>query len=196
MPAADPTEALAADRDAARQAGDPNAELCWLATVTADGWPQVRTLVLRDVPGGHGVFLHASSQKAAHLTRDPRCQVTCWFPSLQRQWRLQARAEALPRNLLEAHWQRRPRSSQLMDHLYATTFPQGSVLHDPEDLRQAHAALDQEWQAKLEAPSSAMALQLLIVEAECLQIHPGDRLHDRRRFRQGDSGWHSEALVP
>ena len=43
----DPTLALGADRARARELGDDNAELCWLATVDEDGWPQVRTLVLR-----------------------------------------------------------------------------------------------------------------------------------------------------
>jgi len=193
---ADPTGALSADRIQARELGDNNAELCWLATVDADGWPKVRALVLRDVADGHALFINATSAKGSEFGRDSRCQIACWYPSLQRQWRLEARVVALDRAVLAAHWRRRPRSSQVLDHVYVQGFPQSSELADPAALNTAHARLDESLGDHPEPPSEALALRLDVQSAECLQIHPGSRLHERWRFIRSATGWQQQALVP
>lgn len=193
---ADPLAALRQDRSRAREHGDANAELCWLATVTVDRQPRVRTLVLRDVDDGLALFINATSAKGRDLAAQPNCQVATWYPSLQRQWRLEVRAEPLSRALLTRHWQRRPRSSQVMDHLYGGEFPQSSPLTDPDDLRRAHGELDDELGANPEPPAAALALGLTVLRAECLQIHPADRLHDRWAFVRTGDGWTRQALVP
>lgn len=196
MAIADPTLALNADRRRARELGDGNAELCWLATVDADGWPRVRTLVLRDVAGGLALFVNATSVKGRQLSRDPRCQIACWYPSLQRQWRLDAHVVPVDRAILAEHWRRRPRSSQVLDHVYVQGFPQSSALADPKAFQAAHARLDESLGDHPEPPPEALALGLELREAECLQIHPGTRLHERWQFRPGASGWQRQALVP
>lgn len=192
----DPNAGLNADRSRARELGDSNAELCWLATVDAEGWPKVRALVLRDVAGGHALFINGTSAKGREFDAEPRCQIACWYPSLQRQWRLQARVFALDRDLLAAHWRRRPRVSQVMDHVYAHGFPQSSALADSEALSAAHGHLDASLGDDPEPPSEALALGLEVMGAECLQIHPGSRLHDRWRFTRSEAGWRRQALVP
>ena len=54
---------FAADRAAAREAKDPMAAVCVLATVDENGMPQARTLVLRDIPEGLAIYINASSPK-------------------------------------------------------------------------------------------------------------------------------------
>lgn len=193
---ADPTAALSADRIRARELDDSNADLCWLATVDADGWPKVRALVLRDVADGHALFINATSAKGHELDRDPRCQIACWYPSIQRQWRLQARVIALEPTVLAAHWRRRPRISQVLDHVYAQEFSQSSTLADPAALDSAHARLDASLGEHPQPPPEALGLRLEVASAECLQIHPGSRLHDRWRFTRSAAGWQRQALVP
>ncbi|MCC5885809.1 MAG: pyridoxamine 5'-phosphate oxidase family protein [Gammaproteobacteria bacterium] len=196
MAIADPVLALGADRQQARELADSNAELCWLATVDDAGWPQVRALVLRDVAGGFALFINATSAKGRQLQRDPRCQVACWYPSLQRQWRLKAQVRALDRTVLAEHWHRRPRSSQVLDHVYAREFPQSSPLADPKALHAAHGRLDASLGDHPDPPPEALALRLDVHVAECLQIHPGSRLHERWQFTCGEAGWLRQALVP
>lgn len=196
MATAAPTQALDADRRQARELGDSNAELCWLATVGADGWPRVRTLVLRDVTGGHALFINATSAKGRQLEQNARCQIACWYPSLQRQWRLDACVVALDRSIVAEHWQRRPRTSQVLDHVYVQGFPQSSELADPAALHAAHARLDEQLGDHPDPPPEALALKLEVLSAECLQIHPGSRLHDRWQFIPSETGWRRQALVP
>lgn len=192
----DPSSGLRADRARARELGDGNAELCWLATIGADGLPRVRALVLREVEEGFALFMNATSAKGGHLAREPRCQIATWFPTLQRQWRLAVRTEPLSRGLLTSHWRRRPRSSQVMDHLYAAGFPQSTPLADASALRRAHDALDAKLGADPPPPAEALALKLTILGAECLQIHPADRLHDRWEYVLDGAEWTRRALVP
>lgn len=192
----DPKLALCADRQQARELGDSNAELCWLATVDESGWPQVRALVLRDVADDLALFIHATSAKSRHLHRDPHCQIACWYPSLQRQWRLQVKVMPIDRSVLVEHWRRRPRSSQVLDHVYVQGFPQGSPLAQPETLRTAHDRMDAALGAHPEPPVEALGLRLEVESAECLQIHPHTRLHDRWRFTRAAAGWQRQALVP
>jgi pyridoxine/pyridoxamine 5'-phosphate oxidase len=115
---------------------------------------------------------------------------------LQRQWRLEARVVALDRSVLAEHWRRRPRSSQVLDHVYAQDFPQSSALADPAALTAAHARLDDSLGEHPEPPVEALALRLEIRSAECLQIHAGATLHDRWRFVPAATGWQRQALVP
>lgn len=156
----------------------------------------MRTLVLREIEDGFGLFVNASSPKWRGLARDDRCQVTTWYPSLQRQWRLSARARPLARDLLEQHWRRRPRSSQVMDHVYEQGLVQSGVVDDPEAIRRAHAELDARLGTRPPVPAGALALELVIASAECLQIHPADRLHDRWRYMAEGDHWQRVALVP
>ena len=83
-----------------------------------------------------------------------------------------------------------------MDHVYISGLPQSSVLTDPARLLELHERLDRELGATPDAPDTALALLLTIDRAECLQIHPGDRLHDRLELIRTADGWTERRLVP
>jgi pyridoxamine 5'-phosphate oxidase len=200
-PLLDPLQALRDDREAARGAGDANADLGWVATVDADGMPAVRTLVLRELVLAEtgttwALFVNGTSPKWRQLEGQPRCQIAVWLPSVQRQWRLDASVAPLPRAVLEAHWPRRPRVSQVMDHVYAGAHPQSAALTDPAALRAAHARMDDALGAAPSAPQAALALALEIREVECVQIARPPTLHQRRRWQRTDDGWADGHLVP
>ncbi|HSG88547.1 MAG TPA: pyridoxamine 5'-phosphate oxidase family protein [Pseudomonadales bacterium] len=192
----DPLEALRADREAARGAGDANAELGWVATVDDDGMPAVRTLVLREMGATWALFVNGTSPKWRQLEGRPHCQIALWLPSVQRQWRLDAGVEPMARDVLEAHWPRRPRVSQVMDHLYARAHPQSAPLADPAALRAAHARMDDALGAAPAAPPEALALALDIHRIECVQIARPPTLHQRRCWQRTADGWACGHLVP
>ena len=68
-----PLVTFKADRDRAREAGDPMANLCTVANLDGEGVVQQRTLVLRDVGEDLGIFVNATSPKWPHL--QTRCSV-------------------------------------------------------------------------------------------------------------------------
>ena len=200
--AADPVEALHGEREAARAASDANAELCWLATADATGLPSVRTIVLRDVDGAFALFVNATSPKWQDLRDRPRVQVVCWYPTLQRQWRLRATARAFPHEVVSRHWHRRPRITQVLDHLYAGERGQSTPMPVHFDLDGALAGLDEALPDRPEVPVQSLALELVPDEFECMQLRTAPRIHQRQRWSRADPAedgparWTRERLVP
>lgn len=196
--AADPLLALHAEREAARSAADANAEVCWLATVDASGAPSVRTIVLRDVAGTFALFVNATSPKWRQMSREGRIEIACWYPSLQRQWRLQGHVRALPHEMVSRHWHRRPRISQVLDHLYAKSVAQSSELEDGRDLEAELIALDASLPERPDVPVQSMALEIVPLAVECMQIRGAPHLHQRQRWaREAENElWHAIRLVP
>lgn len=194
--ASDPLKALAADRAAAKAAGDANAELGWVATADAEGVPSVRTLVLRQLHDDWMLFINGTSPKWQDLQPRPRCEIAVWLPSLQRQWRLRARVRTLPRALLEEHWPRRPRISQVVDHAYSEGFPQSAALADPAALDAALIRLDSALGETPEPPDAALALGLRFETIECLQIARPPTPHQRQLWAWSDDAWSLSRIVP
>ena len=64
----DPIEEIVSERKKARERGDLNANVCFLATVSEDGGGTVRALSLRDVDQrGFGILINGLSVKWAEL---------------------------------------------------------------------------------------------------------------------------------
>lgn len=196
--AADPLLALRGEREAARAAADANAEICWLATVDDSGAPAVRTIVLRDVAGAFALFVNATSPKWREMSREARIEVACWYPSSQRQWRLQGPVRALPHETVSRHWHRRPRVSQVLDHLYARSIAQSSPLEAGRDLEAELAALDASLPERPDVPVQSLALEIVPLAVECMQIRDAPHLHQRQRWDREaeDARWTATRLVP
>jgi pyridoxamine 5'-phosphate oxidase len=203
LDAPDPIAALHDEREAARAAQDANAELCWLATADADGLPSVRTIVLRDVDGSFALFVNATSPKWHDMSARPQVQIVCWYPSLQRQWRLRARVLAFPHEVVSRHWHRRPRITQVLDHLYAGQRGQSTSLPPALDLDGELATLDATLPERPEVPVQSLALQLVPEAVECMQLRTAPRIHLRRRWLRAEAAdtdeprrWTTTPLVP
>ena len=199
--AQDPIVALRSDREAAHQAGDANALLCWLATVGGDGTPAVRTLVLREVDGALALFVNATSPKWREMRHHARVQIVCWLPSLQRQWRIDAETRVLPHEVVARHWHRRPRVSQVLDHYYSTHRAQSTPLGDDDADARLEAdmnALDGALPEHPDVPTQSLAIALDVNAVDCTQLHPAPRLHQRQRWSRdrADAPWSKTRITP
>ena len=186
------------DRAQARTERDPCAELCALATVGAEGTPEVRTLVLRDIedpatPNGElrlAVFINDSSPKWAAMGR---VSALAYFPTLKVQYRLSCATEPIAETLVHSRWQGRPEAPKKMDWYYAQR-PQSSSVASRSDLIEevGHLALPE----PLVAPPSARGLFLVPFEIERLDLTQPNGIHDRRRWHRPVAGWEETVLVP
>ncbi len=186
------------DRAQARAGRDPCAELCALATVGAEGTPEVRTLVLRDIedpamPGGEprlAVFINQSSPKWAAMER---VSALAYFPTLKVQYRLSCATAPVSEALVHSRWQDRPEAPKKMDWYYAQR-PQSSPVASRSQLIKevGNLALPE----PLVAPPSARGLYLVPFEIERLDLNQPDGIHDRRRWHRPVSGWEETVLVP
>lgn len=80
-----------------------------LSTVSPDGWPDARTVLLSSA-GVEGVYFHtdANSRKVADITLDPRVAITVLWPGFTRQLVIRGRADVAPAAQLTAAFRARP----------------------------------------------------------------------------------------
>lgn len=193
---ADPIARLRAEREEARREGDPNANLCVLATVDG-GEPQARMLVLRDVPADAsgagqrlGLFFNRSSPKFRQLAQSASQAVLVYLPSLSVQYRLRCALAEIPAEVVHRNWLQRPLVPKRQDWLYEH-HPQGSALASRQQLIDLLAA-----ECPDTAPDSALGYYLETDRVERLQVNQPDGIHDRRRFTLHDGEWREEVLMP
>lgn len=187
----DPLDRLAEDRLRARDRQDPCAGLCTLSNLDSDGWPEARTVVLRELNDRLAIFVNATSPKFAHLER---VSVVVWLPTLNVQYRLRCLTEPVPPNLVADSWQFRPDPPKHMDWLYTLRQPQSSPIGSRDSLLEALDSL--ELPQPLSAPDTARGLYLVPRLIDRLDLGMENGIHDRRRYHLGNPGWSEEVLVP
>jgi pyridoxamine 5'-phosphate oxidase len=172
---------------------DPNAMS--LATVDADGLPDVRMVLLngRD-RRGLVFFTNLGSVKGDELAANPRAALLFHWKSLRRQVRLRGAVEAVTDAEANAYFASRPRTSQLGAHVSQQSRP----LPTRAELVTAIEALDQQLGSQPVArPAHWSGFRLVPTSIEFWKN--GDfRLHDRVRFSRAasDAPWSRQRLYP
>jgi len=185
------------DRQLARDAGDPMAHVCVLATVDGRGYPQARTLVLRSVVDNNSprlaLFINANSPKWTELANSESACVQVYWPSVELQYRMQVQTEALDPKLVAESWQFRPDAPKKMDWLYQQ-HAQSTAIADREQLLMQ---LDQlETPEPLVAPEAAKGLLIQVTEIERLDLTQNNGVHDRTLYTLNQGKWDQQTLVP
>ena len=200
-----PLGGLQEDRRRARQRKDPWAELCVLATVTTDGEPSARVLVVRELDlGGKtgavstpnpalGIFVNASAPKIDEFSRSSTVSVVIYLPSVTVQYRLRCTLDLIDPAVVRTAWQMRPEVPKRMDWVYET-HPQST------EIASRRALLDAVWSnaiaQPLVAPETAVGYVLQPIEVERLDLNTVDAPHDRRRYSAREGDWVETVLVP
>ena len=185
------------DRQLARDAGDPMAHVCVLATVDGQGYPQARTLVLRSVVHNNSprlaLFINANSPKWAELANSESACVQVYWPSVELQYRMQVQTEALDPKLVAESWQFRPDAPKKMDWLYQQ-HAQSTAIADREQLLMQ---LDQlETPEPLVAPEAAKGLLIQVTEIERLDLTKNNGVHNRTLYTLKQGKWDQQTLIP
>ena len=96
-----------------------------LATVSSEGRPSARILLLKGVEKGRFIFFtNYTSQKAYELVHNPNVALIFHWAFPERQVRVEGVAEKVSRDVSLAYWKKRPRGSQLS----GMASPQSSVI--------------------------------------------------------------------
>lgn len=197
--AADPMAMFLRWFDDAVAAGitEPNAMV--VATVSADGLPSARTVLLKGVgPDGFRFFTNQRSRKGRDLAAGPACSLVFPWHPLERQVRVDGVAEELSRIDVQAYFAQRPRGAQLG----AWASHQSQVVSGRDELTASYAAAEARFAdvADIPVPPEWGGYLVRPRVVEFWQGRPS-RLHDRLAYRLGaeagpEGPWTVERLAP
>lgn len=163
-----------------------------LATASADARPSARMVLLKGVEeGAFWFFTSYESRKARELETNPHAALLFFWPSIERQVRIEGRVERLPADVSDRYFASRPRESQLS----ATVSPQSQVVDwselvaERERAELAHAA------GPLARPPSWGGYRLIPETFEFWISRP-KRFHERHVYHAVDGAWRHEQLAP
>lgn len=178
-------------REAAPVPHDVNAMT--LATVDAEGRPDARIVLLKEVTGGDFIFYtNTAGVKAQQLAAVAHAALVMHWTHLDRQVRVRGSVERVPREQAERYFHQRPRGSQLG----AAASRQSQPIADRTALERSLAHWQQRYpEGDVPMPDDWGGYRVV---AQTLEFWQGrtHRLHDRLVYtRQGD-GWHRQRLSP
>jgi pyridoxamine 5'-phosphate oxidase len=165
-----------------------------LSTVTEDGRPSARIVLLKGIENNQFVFYtNYQSQKGVELLKNPACAITFFWPELERQVRIEGIATKVDEAVAQSYFTSRPRSSQIG----AWASPQSSIIDTRTILDKRVEELEKRYgnNAVIPKPHQWGGYAISPFEIEFWQGRPS-RLHDRIVYYKSGEEWIIHRLAP
>lgn len=178
----------------ARAAGLKEPGAVTLATVSSDGQPSARMVLVKEA-GARGFVFYTNyrSRKGRELAANPRAALVFYWPELSRQVRVTGQAAKTSQGQTEAYFRTRPRGAQLS----AWASWQSSEIPGRDVLERRIQKLESRYAGQEIPPPPGWGGYRL--RPETIEFWQGreNRLHDRLRYsRKANGRWGMERLAP
>ena len=173
-------------------AKDPNAFT--LSTVNSEGQPSARVLLLKGVDkGGFEFYTNYQSDKAQEIENNPKVALSFFWPSLERQIRIEGLATKLSESESTDYFISRPHSSQVG----AWVSPQSTAIESREYLEKREEEFNAKYPNDVPKPPHWGGYRVIPTKIEFWQGR-ASRLHDRFAYVSKDGGedWNIIRLAP
>ena len=170
---------------------EPNAMT--VATATADGKPSARVVLLKEVnDNGFVFFTNYMSRKGRELIVNPEVAIVFDWHNLERQVRVEGRAEKLSAEESEAYFNERPEDAKIG----AWASPQSKIVKDREELEKHLEEIEEQFEdMPVHRPSHWGGYLIRPSVIEFWQGRPS-RMHDRIVYYKTEDGWTMHRLAP
>ena len=168
-------------------------EAMTLATATRNGTPSARIVLYKGLnQKGFKFFTNYQSRKSRELTANPKAALVFYWPSLNRQIRIEGKVQKLTRFESDEYWMSRPRESRIG----AIASKQSSVIRNRDVLEKKIAELSVKYSEKdIPRPKNWGGYCLIPNRFEFWLL--GDyRLHDRFLYQKRGKKWAFYRLAP
>jgi pyridoxamine 5'-phosphate oxidase len=190
---ADPIRQFEAWYAEARAAGLELPEACAVASVSQDGRPSARMVLLKGTDERGFVFAtNYASRKGRELDERPRAALLFYWQALGRQVRVEGAVERITPQESDAIFLARPRASRIS----ALASRQSEPLADRADLEARVAELERALEGRdVERPDDWGGYRVVPDAIEFWE-HDDDRLHHRVLYTRTGTSWEREGLQP
>lgn len=171
---------------------EPNAMT--LSTISEDGFPQSRVVLLKDVSEGKLIFYtNYQSKKGMEITSNPKVSLNFLWKELERQVRIVGTAKKVGEKISDTYFASRPRGSQIG----AWVSPQSRSLASRKELDNALAVYNKKFEnvSNIPRPSHWGGFEVDPLTVEFWQGRTS-RLHDRILYSLVGGNWQTERLAP
>lgn len=173
---------------------EPNdANAMALATVDADGLPDCRIVLLKDVDAtGFTFYSNRESAKGGQLAAHPAAALLFHWKTLRRQVRVRGRVEPVSKVEADAYFAERARESRIG----AWASDQSRPLTDRSELEAAVARETARFEGQdVPRPERWSGWRVIPESIEFWRDRPF-RLHDRMKYERAGEGWRRGRLYP
>jgi len=189
----DPFERFRAVFDEALASGMENPNAMVLATVSADGRPSSRVVLLKGFDErGFAFYTNLESRKGLELAGNPQVSLNFYWRELGRQVEIRGTAERVSDGEADVYFASRPRGSQLG----AWASRQSRPMASRAELMAAVAKIEARYLGRaIPRPSHWSGFRVVPSSFE-FWVAGTFRLHKRTLFERSSDGWRSRLLFP
>lgn len=163
-----------------------------LSTVDVKGQPHSRVVLLKELTDESFIFFtNYEGHKAQQLAHNKHVSIVFFWPSLERQVRIEGEAEKISDVLSTHYFKSRPLENQLG----AWASPQSQVIRTKDFLEEQFRYYQQKFGNNVPKPPHWGGYSIKPSAIEFWQGRP-NRLHDRLLFTREGNDWKIERLAP
>ena len=174
------------------QVPEPNAMI--ISTLSSDGFPTGRVVLLKDIIDGDFIFYtNYESAKAKEITHHEKVSITFLWKEIERQVRINGICHKVSEDISNAYFKKRPRGSQIG----AWVSPQSKIITNRAFLEERKSQFEEQFKNQKDIPKppnwGGFAVKPHVIEF--WQGRPS-RLHDRLRYTLENEHWKIRRLAP
>jgi pyridoxamine 5'-phosphate oxidase len=164
-----------------------------LSTISKDGFPNSRIVLLKELDEGFVFFTNYESSKGKELASSPKASLTFFWPEIERQVRVLGTVGKISEKESDTYFFSRPISSQIG----AWASPQSQEITDRTVIEDSQKRLEEEFKLNpIQRPAHWGGYRLIPHRIEFWQGRPS-RLHDRISYElDGGTNWKKVRLAP
>jgi pyridoxamine 5'-phosphate oxidase len=164
-----------------------------LSTISKDGFPNSRIVLLKELDQGFVFFTNYESSKGKELAATPKASLTFFWPEIERQVRVVGTIGKISEQESDTYFFSRPISSQIG----AWASPQSQEIPDRTVIEDSQKRLEEEFKLNpIQRPAHWGGYRLIPLRIEFWQGRPS-RLHDRISYElEGGTNWKKVRLAP
>ena len=166
---------------------------CCLSTIALEGFPNARFVSLKDITENRFIVTGPlASRKGIEMNVNDKVALTFWWPTTERQVRIQGNATIISKQLADKYFSGRSRESQIVSIVSV----QGQEIADIEALAKKYEKIESSFADKpIARPENWGGYSIEPIRIEFLQFQ-STRFHDRKLYELVDGRWNRKQIQP